>query len=83
MELRYIAKRKHEKAEALYEKLLKIAESQLGKEHPHLANILENMVKCCEKLGETDKPIILEARLGIFQEIMFFWRDFVAVLRDE
>ena len=66
--LLYITQGQYEKAEPLYERSLKIAEEHLGKDDPKLAGILENMVKCNEKLGKLDKAEMLEARLDQLQE---------------
>ena len=68
MALLYIAEGKYDKAEELCEKSLKIAEEILGKDSPHLANILENMVKCNDKMGKREKVETLEARLDQIRE---------------
>ena len=66
--LLYISERQYEKAEGLYERSLKIAEEHLGKDNPQLVSILENMVKCNERMGEIKKAEMLEARLDSIKE---------------
>ena len=37
-------------------------EKALGKDHPNVANVLENMAKCSKEMGKKDEAEKLEAR---------------------
>ena len=58
----YDSQGKYAEAEPLYKRALKIAEKALGKDHPHVAFMLENMAKCYREMGKKNKAEKLEAR---------------------
>jgi hypothetical protein len=49
-------------AELLFKRSLIILEETLGKNHPHVATVLENMAKCSREMGKKDEAEKLEAR---------------------
>ncbi len=52
----YYAQGKYAKAEPLYKRSLAITEKALGKDHPNVADVLENMAKLYKKIGKKDQP---------------------------
>ena len=49
-------------AEPLYERSLAIREEILGKDHPDVATVLENMAELYEKIGKEDEAKRLAER---------------------
>jgi hypothetical protein len=49
-------------AEPLFKRSLKISEKALGKNHPHVATVCENMAELCRQIGKEDEAKRLEAR---------------------
>jgi tetratricopeptide (TPR) repeat protein len=53
---------KYAEAEPLHKRALKIWEKALGKNHPHVAAVCENMAELCRQIGKEDEAERLEAR---------------------
>ena len=58
----YRVQGKYAQAEPLYKRSLKILEKALGKDHPHVANVCENMANRYRQIGKEDEVAILETR---------------------
>ncbi len=56
------AQGKYAEAEPLYKRALKIREKALGKNHPHVATVCENMAELYKKIGKESKAEKLEER---------------------
>ncbi len=53
---------KYAEAKPLYRRALKIMEEALGKNHPHMATVYENLAEFYRKVGKGDGAKSLEAR---------------------
>jgi len=49
----YFQNEQYENAKLTYEKSLSKTENLVGKTHPNIIKVLENIKKCCKKLGKT------------------------------
>ena len=63
----YRVQAKYVEAEALYKRAMAVLEKALGPEHPHVANVLENMAKRCRNMGKEEEAEKLEARVKEIQ----------------
>ena len=53
----------YEEAKLNYEKSLSMTEELVGKTHPKIVKLLEDIKKCCEKLGEKEEIRSIDKRL--------------------
>ena len=58
----YAAQGRYVKAEALFKRALAIWEKALGKDHPDVATVLENMAELYEEVGKEDEAKRLAER---------------------
>ena len=59
----YFQSEQYENAKLTYEKALTKTENLVGKTHPNNIKILENIKKCCKKLGKTTEIAEIDSRL--------------------
>jgi tetratricopeptide (TPR) repeat protein len=59
----YYEQGKYVEAELLYKRALAISEKALGKDHPEVATVLENMAVLYEKIWKKDKAKELAERV--------------------